>query len=413
MEYGLIGKTLKHSYSKLIHSYIGKYKYELKEIDESDLESFILNKEYKAINVTIPYKESVIKYLDKLDESALSIGAVNLVVNKNNELIGYNTDYYGLLNLIKRNHIKINNKKVLILGTGGTSKTAYAVVKNLNAKEIVFVSSSNKEGAISYYEVKEKCADFDIIINTTPVGMYPNNDLILELHDFKYLKCVIDVIYNPLKTPLIIEAERLGIKAVGGLYMLVSQAVKAASIFLDKEFKNSKENIVYKNVLFKKRNLVLIGMPGSGKTTIGEEWAKFIKAKFLDIDTEIEKKIKMSIKDYILTNGENSFRKIESKTTKLLSNKNGYIISTGGGIVLNYENIINLKRNGVLVYLDRPFNKLEISDSRPLSSSKKKLKKMYRKRRRLYKKYADYIIKNDSNIKDIIQNLIFMLSVNY
>ena len=280
MDYGLIGKKLGHSFSKTIHESIMNYEYILKELNEEELDSFMKEKDFKAINVTIPYKHEVIKYLDELDDSVKKIGACNVVVNKDGYLSGYNSDYFGLKSLIHKNSIVVKDKKCLILGSGGTSKTAYWVLKDLEAKEIIFVSRSKKEGCITYDEAYE-LSDVNIIVNTTPKGMYPNNDeLIIDISKFDKLEGVVDVIFNPLRTRLIEQAISKGIKNAGGLYMLVAQAVKAIEYFKDIKLDEKNIDEVYLKLLKEKENVVLIGMPGCGKSTIAKE----LKGKLVDVD---------------------------------------------------------------------------------------------------------------------------------
>ena len=246
--YGLLGEKLGHSFSKEIHESINDYKYDLIEVSKDDFDSFMTNKNFKAINVTIPYKEKVIPYLHYIDPKAKEIGAVNTIVNINNKLYGYNTDYLGLKKLILKNKIDFNNKKVLILGTGGTSKTAFVLSKDLGCSDVIKVSRKETEDTISYEQAKEKYNDYNIIINTTPVGMYPNDDLIIDIECFKNLEAVVDVIYNPLNTNIVRYARRKNIKAVNGLYMLVGQAVYASYLFINKEVEEDKIDFIYNKI---------------------------------------------------------------------------------------------------------------------------------------------------------------------
>jgi len=268
--YGLLGEKLGHSFSKEIHESINNYIYNLIEVKKENLDSFMNNKNFKAINVTIPYKEMVIPYLSYVDNKALEIGAVNTIVNIDNQLYGYNTDYLGLKKLITKNNIDLKNKKILILGTGGTSKTAFVLAKDLGAKEIIKVSRKKTNDFIAYEEAITSYNDANIIINTTPCGMYPNDDLVINLDSFKKLDAIVDVIYNPLNTKLARVAKQKNIKAVNGLYMLVAQAVYASYIFINKEVDEEKIDEVYNKILNTKLNIALIGMPSCGKTTISK-----------------------------------------------------------------------------------------------------------------------------------------------
>ena len=409
MEYGLIGEKLGHSFSKQIHESLIGYKYELKELSKEEFDNFMIKKEFTAINVTIPYKEKVIPYLDYIDPTAEKIQAVNTIVNKNGKLYGYNTDYLGLKDLIVKNNIEVLNKKALILGTGGTSKTATVVLQDLGIKEIIYASRSNLEGTISYNDIYQH-TDIQIIINTTPCGMYPNiNESLVDLDKLNNVEAVIDVIYNPLRTKLIIDAQERNIKTATGLYMLVSQAVYASSIFLDKKIDLLKQDNIYKTIFNEKRNIVLIGMPSCGKTSIAMELKRILSKDFIDTDFEIEKRINKKIKDYLTEENEEEFRNIESSVVKDISTLNNKVISTGGGIIKRKTNIDLLKANGLIIFIDRPLDKLITSSSRPLSSSKEKLEKLYNERYQKYISSADIIIKNDNEfiytINKILENI--------
>lgn len=415
MKYGLIGEKLGHSFSKEIHEKIADYTYELKEIKKEDLESFILSKEFNALNVTIPYKEMVIPYMDFIDEKALEIKAVNTVVNKGGKLYAYNTDYYGLKALILNNNIDCNNKTVLILGTGGTSKTASVVLKDLNAKKVLFVSRNSKDdnpNVISYSKASD-LEDVNIIINTTPNGMYPKDEeAIIDITKYKTLEAVVDVVYNPLKTRLIRNALELGIIAVGGLYMLVGQAVYAVERFLDKSFDDITKVIdrVYKDILSKKENIVLIGMPGCGKSTIGKMLSEKLNKELIDSDVEIEKVINSKIKDFLSESNEEEFRNIESNVINNISLLNNKIISTGGGAVKRSSNIKSLKGNGLIIFIDRSIDNIKTDDTRPLSSNVEKLNKLYKERYPLYKKACDYEVSNNGDIHDTVNKIIDLIN---
>ncbi len=387
MKYGLIGEKLGHSFSKIVHSKIADYDYELFEISKNNLDLFLKKRDFGGINVTIPYKETVIPYLDFISEEAQKIGAVNTVINRNGNLCGYNTDYFGLKSLIERNGIKINGKTVLILGSGGTSKTAKAVCESMCAKEIFIVSRAGGKGAISYDEAYGINAQ--VIINTTPCGMFPKtNEQPILLDGFSDLEAVVDVIYNPLKTKLVLAAQNRGIKAVGGLYMLYAQAVKAAEIFTE----NDVETDVFDEILKEKQNLVLIGMPSSGKTTLGKLLAVELEKEFVDTDIEIEKQAGMTIPEIFEKFGEEHFRNLESQIISKLSVKQSLVIATGGGAVLRRENVDLLKQNGKVVFIDRPLDMLITTDDRPLSSSREALENRY------FERYATYCFSCDVRI---------------
>jgi len=407
MEYGLIGEKLGHSFSKEIHNQIGDYDYVLKEIPREELVSFIKGKDFKGINVTIPYKSDVIPYLDFVDENAKQIGAVNTVVNKKGKLYGYNTDFIGLKRLILSMKLDLNQKKVLILGTGGTSKTAGAVAKNLGAASIFIVSRKESENTITYEEAVKQHSDAQIIINTTPCGMFPSIEgCPIELSSFTQLQGLVDVIYNPLRTNLVLAAQEKKIKAQGGLYMLVQQAIAAAELFFDRELFNSRGDAIYKNLLGKKQNIVLTGMPGSGKSTVGKEIAKKLNMTLFDTDKEILRLTGKAPSQIITEEGEEKFRQIESDVCKELSLKNNVIIATGGGAVLRKENIIHLKHNGKIFFIDRDLENICPTENRPLSNSKDKLEALYKVRYPIYTSTADFHIKSDNNIQNTVQSII-------
>lgn len=406
MEYGLIGEKLGHSFSKTVHNKLADYDYELLEIKPENLERFMKDKNFKAINVTIPYKQTVIPFLDEIDSVAKKIGAVNTVVNKNGKLYGFNTDYFGLLGLIQYNGISLSGKKVLILGSGGTSKTAFAVAESLNAREILIVSRKGGNSAITYEEAYKNHTDAEIIVNTTPCGMYPNTqNMAIDINCFNKLSAVIDVIYNPIKTALVIEAEKREIAATGGLYMLIAQAVFAAEKFLNCEFKKEITENIFKEILKEKQNIVLIGMPACGKSTVGKNLSEKLGKTFVDTDEEIVKHSILTIPEIFKSYGEKHFRDLESEVIKEISSKQGYIIATGGGAILRQENVDMLKQNGMVFFIDRPLEFLETTPDRPLSSNREMLEKRYNERYDKYVSSADKIIKASEDLEDNI-NLI-------
>ncbi len=395
MEYGLIASRISHSFSKEVHSHIADYDYELKQLKAEELDGFFKNKAFKAINVTIPYKEAVIPYLYEIDEFAQKIGAVNTVVNKNGRLYGYNTDFLGMKALIQKNNIEICGKKVLILGSGGTAKTARAVCENLGACEVLTVSRTGAQCNITYEDAYKYHSDTQIIINTTPCGMYPEiNTTAIDLSCFNRLEGAVDAVYNPLQTQFAINAKNSGAAAVCGLYMLVAQAVYACEYFLDKKLPADTVEKVYNKILYKKRNIVLIGMPSCGKTTIGKLIAQKENRPFIDTDLLIEEKTGRHPSVIIKEQGEETFRNIESEIIADVSAVGGRVISTGGGAVLRRENRENLIKNGVVFFIDRPLKMLSATADRPLSSDKSKLEAMYYSRLPIYTQFADFIIDN-------------------
>ncbi len=391
-KYGCIGKKLAHSFSKEIHTKLADYNYELIELTEQEIVKFFEDKDFAGVNVTIPYKQTVIPYLNFVSDIAKRIGAVNTVVNKNGKLFGYNTDYYGMKALIERIGLHLEGKKVLILGTGGTSKTAQTVAADMGAAEVLTVSRAKSEEYINYEEAISIHSDANIIINTTPSGMYPDiQSKPIDISGFKDLEGVVDAIYNPLCTNLVLDAKSKGIKAEGGLYMLVMQAVVAAEKFLDTKIDKDVVDKVFSSILLSKQNIILTGMPGSGKSTVG----KLIDIdgfKLIDTDTEIEKRCGCTIKDLITTKGEEYFRNLESEVIRDISANNSQIISTGGGAVLREENVRFLKQNGKLFFINAKFDRLCASETRPLSNTQDKLAKLYDARINIYKNTADIIV---------------------
>lgn len=385
MKYGLIGEHLKHSYSCEIHAQIADYEYELHEIPPSGLGGFLKKREFNAINVTIPYKQDVIPYLDEISDTAKRIGAVNTIVNRNGRLYGDNTDFAGMLALAKHIGVDMKGRKVLILGTGGASKTGHALAEYMGAQSVYYVSRSGKDGSISYEQAVTGHSDAQIIINATPVGMFPKQDgRPIDISAFPKLEGVIDAIYNPLRTNLILDAQERGIPAEGGLYMLSAQAVHASAVFRDIPLDESLVDKAFKSVKNDKQSIVLIGMPSSGKTTVGRILAEKCGKQLADTDEYIVRKIGMPISDFFAKFGEAEFRKIEKETVAELSATGGRIIATGGGAVLDPENVRALKQNGVLVFLDRRPENLVATDDRPLASRRSALEKLYTERYDIY-----------------------------
>ena len=391
-KYGCIGKKLAHSFSKEIHEKLADYAYDLIELAEEEIAPFFEKKDFAAINVTIPYKQTVIPYLDSISEVAERIGAVNTIVNKDGKLCGYNTDYYGMKALIERIGIDLTGKKVLVLGTGGTSKTARVVAVDMGAAEILTVSRRKTDHYITYEEAVQKHADANVIINTTPSGMYPDcESRPIDITEFMQLIGVVDVVYNPLCTNLVLDAKQRGIKAEGGLYMLVMQAVVAVERFLDTTIAKEVADQVFASIYASKENVVLTGMPGSGKSTVGK-CLNIEGFEFVDTDEEIEKRCGCSIKELIQEKGEAHFRALETEVIREVSSMNCRIISTGGGAVLKEENVRALKRNGKLYFLNADLSRLQATDSRPLSDTQEKLARLYTERMSLYTGTADVVV---------------------
>ncbi|MBQ8605383.1 MAG: AAA family ATPase [Clostridia bacterium] len=399
MQYGCIGRKLGHSFSKIIHNKLEDYDYQLTELEPQALDEFMKERDFKAINVTIPYKQDVISYLDYTDSIAKSIGAVNTIVNVDGKLYGYNTDFSGMRALIDRLGIEVRGKKVAILGSGGTSKTAYAVADSMGAREIYRVSRSGRDGGITYGELYEKHSDTDVIINTTPCGMYPEiYGAAVDIDRLEKLSGVVDAVYNPLRTQLVSRALEKGIAAGGGLYMLVAQAVFAAEHFTGKKYERAQIDRIFAELYAQKENIVLVGMAGCGKSTLGRELAKRLGRELIDSDDEIVKR-EGAIPAIFERVGEKGFRKIESEVIREISAKSGIIIATGGGAVLDMDNVRALKMNGRTVFLDRAVEDIPATPDRPLSCDRERLTALYEKRLPIYESVADVRIKVSNDIQ--------------
>lgn len=406
MEYGLIGAKLGHSYSKIIHEAVCGYSYELHPLPtEEEAHAFMQAKAFKAINVTIPYKKLVIPYCDEVEPRAAAIGAVNTVVNRDGKLYGYNTDYTGFAYLARCHGVKFAGAVVLVLGTGGTHNTVTAVCQDAGAKQVLTASRTGKDGALTY-EKAQQHPEINIIINTTPAGMYPNVGVCnLDVAAMPDLEAVVDVVYNPDKTELILRAEEAGVPvAVGGLEMLVAQAVYAAEYFLDRKFEDAPVEIRRITAALRRDmlNIALIGMPSSGKTTLGRMLAKSLGRTFVDLDEEIVKTDGRSIPDIFAAEGEDGFRAKETAETQRFGKEGRQLISCGGGIVKKPENLRALHQNGVILFIDRPVDALAVGGGRPLSSSMDALRQMEAQRRPLYLAAADAVIPNNGTLDDAL-----------
>ena len=407
MEYGLIGSKLGHSYSKIIHEMLCGYRYDLCPLPtEEEARAFLTRRAFKAINVTIPYKRLVMGYCSYIDPRAKAIGAVNTVVNRNGLLYGYNTDYLGFAYLADAHGVEFAGRTVLILGTGGTHNTTSAVAKDKGAARVLTVSRhpDPEKGELSYAEAVHSGAD--IVINTTPAGMYPNVGVChLDVAAMPGLEAVLDVVYNPDKTELILRAEEAGVPvAVGGLEMLVAQAVYAAEYFLDRKFDDAPAEIRAITAQLRKEqlNVALIGMPSCGKTTIGRVLADRLGKRFVDLDEEIVRAAGRSIPDLFAAEGDDGFRAREAEQTARFTREGRQVLSCGGGVVKRPENLRALRQNGVVLFIDRPLDALTVGGGRPLSTSAEALKTMEAQRRPLYLAAADAVIPNETTVADAV-----------
>jgi len=403
---GLLGRKLGHSYSKIIHSFLAPYSYEMFECEENEVESFIKNGPFDAINVTVPYKKTVIPYLDELSDKAKKLGAVNTVVRrKDGTLYGDNTDFYGFSYMLDLAKTDVSGKKVLVLGAGGASANDCAVLSERGAGEVtVFGSRDNT------LENVMRCKDAEIIVNATPVGMYPDCDgCPIDLSLFEDCKCVLDIVYNPARTTLICAAEKRNIKTATGLSMLVAQAKRACEIFTGSEIDDSKIPEITDKIEKMQENIVLIGMPGCGKSTIGRIAAERLNRTLADTDEEIVKLAGKDIPSIFAQDGEDVFRAYESRAIAALGKLSGAVIATGGGAVKREENYLPLHRNGKIVFLDRDIDSLD-TKGRPLSQ-RDGVEKLYSERIGLYRAFADVTVKVSDDAEETYENLINALGM--
>lgn len=402
MVYGLLGRTLRHSYSPQIHALLGDYEYRLFEVEPQDLEAFLKKREFGGINVTIPYKKDVLPYLSGISDNAKRIGAVNtIIVKEDGGLYGDNTDYDGFLCLVQKSGFQVKGKKALVLGTGGASLPISAVLSDLGAREVVFISRSGENN----YQNLSRHADADFIVNTTPVGMYPNNlKAPLSLSEFPNLSGVLDIVYNPQKTKLILDAERLGIPAYSGLLMLVAQGKRAAELFLGHDIPDSETDRIFKKLSTEMQNIVLVGMPGCGKTTVGKALAEQLNRPFFDADEEILKRTGKSAEAWIEACGEAVFRQKETEVLESLCKQSGTVIATGGGAVTVPENADILRQNSIVFFINRDVSALPV-EGRPLSKATA-LSEMYEVRLPLYRGVCDYEIAADDGVDAVVRRIL-------
>lgn len=397
---GLLGEKLGHSFSPLIHARFGSYEYRLFPTPREELGTFLQSGAFANLNVTIPYKKEVIPYCKTLSPLAKQIGSVNTVKVTEDGLIGYNTDYFGFCYMLEKAGIPIKGEKCAVIGNGGVSATVCAALENLGAAQISIITEEKNTPAFI-----DTLADHTVVINTSPVGMYPKNgNRPLDLSQFHALKGVADLIYNPLKTALILQAEELGVPCIGGLSMLVAQAKQAAEIFEDKTIGNELLEDVIREITFLCTNIILIGMPGSGKSTIGKAIAKKLNRPFFDTDTLIEERAGKPIPQIFAEDGEDRFREIESLVLSELSAKSGVVIATGGGIIKKKENHAYLRQNGRIVFVERPLHALS-TNGRPLSSSAEAVAKLYEERYPIYRMLADLTVQNTQTVEDAVKTV--------
>lgn len=396
---GLLGRKLGHSYSPQIHKALADYDYRLFEKEPEELEDFLKNGGFTGINVTVPYKKAVIPYLDELSPRAQRLGAVNTVVRRGGKLIGHNTDYFGFVSMLKKSGLEVAGKKVLVLGSGGASNTAVAAMEEAGAL-VVIISRSGENN----YDNLHLHADCAVIVNATPVGMYPKvEEAPVNLDGFPKLEGVLDCIYNPARTTLLLDAEKRGLVAENGLYMLVAQAVEASEWFQNTAIDTGCIDRIYANLRRQMENIILIGMPGGGKSSVGKALAKKLGKPFFDADAVLEETYGRKITDIIPNDGEDAFRRMESKVLSDLCAKSGLIIATGGGCVTRDENYDHLHRNGTIVRIVRDLDKLP-TQGRPLSH-KDKLSQMAAVREPMYARFADFTVDNNGRLEDTVNKI--------
>lgn len=400
--YGLLGEHLSHSFSPQIHARLGDYDYKLFEVAPDDLPAFLDAREFEGINVTIPYKKAVIPYLAELSDNARRIGAVNTILKRaDGKLYGDNTDYDGFLYMVRRSGAEIKGKKALVLGTGGASAPVAAVLSDLSAREVIKISRSGENN----YENIARHFDADILVNTTPVGMYPNNGkAALSLAGFQKLSCVLDIIYNPHKTALTLDAERRGIPAFTGLSMLVAQAKRAAELFFGKDIPDARTDEILSALEGEMQNLVLVGMPGCGKTTVGKAIAKALSRPFCDADAEIERRAGQTIPAIFEAEGEAGFRARETAVLADLCKQSGAVIATGGGAVTIPENTDILRQNSIVLFLNRDPSALP-TDGRPVSQ-RDGVQAIYTRRLPLYRAVCDHEIDGNGDIETVTRRVL-------
>ena len=400
MEFALLGEKLGHSFSPQIHRALAGCDYQLLPTPPEAVADLFRRRDFRGLNVTIPYKQTVMPLCDEIDPRAAAIGAVNTVVNRDGRLTGYNTDIDGLIYLARRTGVDMAGKKVVILGSGGTGRTARAAAGELGAAEIVTVSRGGEDN----YEPLSRHADAQVLLNTTPVGMYPNCGVSpVSLDAFPHLEGVLDVVYNPLRTALLLEARERGLPCSCGLPMLVAQAWRAEELFTGSAIPAETVEAVLAGLTAQLENVVLIGMPGCGKSTVGRALARRQGKAFLDLDRLIEERAGKSIPAIFAQEGEDAFRTLESWAVREAGARTGCVISTGGGVVTRAENCAPLRQNGVIIHLTRPLDRLPTA-GRPVSQSTD-LQTLWERRRGLYAAFADRTVDNGGPLEETLDTI--------
>ena len=406
MKCGLLGRHLGHSYSPQIHASLGNYSYDLFEKEPEEIEDFLKHGDFTGINVTVPYKKDVIPFLDELSPTAKRLGAVNTIVRRNGKLIGHNTDYFGFLTMVKASNLTVSGKKVLVLGSGGASNTVVAVLQELGAQVVVISrTGENNYGNLHQHE------DAAVIVNTTPVGMYPNTGLSpIDLSHFSRLEGVLDVIYNPARTQLLLDAENQGLVAMNGLLMLVAQAKEASEWFMETVIDDRVIAAIHHTLQMQMENNILIGMPGSGKSTVGKLLAEKCGKRFVDADEALVNQSGRAIRDIFAQDGEPLFRELETNVLATLGQQSGLVLATGGGCVTQERNYPLLHQNGTIFCLQRDLDQLPV-DGRPLSQATR-IEEMFRIRKPLYERFADHMIDNNDSPESAANQILRIMEGN-
>lgn len=404
MKCGLLGEKLGHSYSPQIHNALADYSYSLFEVEKANVENFLKTADFSGINVTIPYKKAVIPYLSELSPVAEKLGSVNTIVRtEEGRLIGHNSDYFGFKTMVIRSGIDPSSKKALVLGSGGASNTVVAVLEEMGA-EVVVIS---RTGEYNYNNLHLH-TDAAILVNTTPVGMYPNVGISpVDLSVFPHLECVLDIIFNPARTQLLLDAEKRGIPAMNGLLMLVAQAKESAEWFTGIAIDNRKIDAIYRKLRSETENIVLIGMPGCGKSTIGKFLADVLNRPFVDADAKIAEAAGMDVPSIFSNFGEARFRELETEVLQEFGKRSGQIIATGGGCVTQNVNYHPLHQNGKIIWIRRNIDALP-TDGRPLSQSND-LHTLYNQRKPMYEAFSDFAIDNDGKPPETLNKILALL----
>lgn len=394
---GLLGRKLGHSYSPQIHRELSCYEYKLYEKEPEELEAFLKSGTFDGLNVTIPYKKAVMAYLDEISPEAAAIGSVNTIVNRGGKLTGYNTDAFGFSWLLQKSGVEAADKKALVFGSGGASVTVCHVLKSLGADPVVVISRTGENN----YENLDRHLDAKLLINATPLGMYPNNgESPVDLTRFSALDGVLDVVYNPARTALMLQAERLGIPHASGLSMLVAQAKKACEYFTGNPVPDAEIDRIERLLSRQMENIILIGMPGCGKSSVGKALAAALNRTFLDADEEIVRRAGCSIPEIFAAQGEPAFRALEAAVLSDLGKQSGIVLATGGGCVTRPENYPSLHQNGCIVWLTRDLSLLP-TDGRPMSQANSP-ESLWERRKALYEQFSDIKAANDGTISECV-----------